>query len=535
VVIALALLVSRSIVDPLRRLTVAASTTADLTNAELSRVADVEGVDERPPRLATIDIASGHEVGALAAAFNRVQATAAMLLERQLVSRRNVSLMFANVAQRTQNLVTRQITLVDRLERDEQNAQILDGLYQIDHISARLRRTSENLLVIAGARDHAQLGGPATLADVVRSALAEIEEYRRVRFSEPGDVVLAPPLVSDLVLVLAELLENATGFSPPQSFVDVHASQEPDQSYLVRIVDHGIGMDPQRLLEENHRLVERERLDVAPTRVLGLFVVGRLARRHGLHVALAATPHGGITATVGIPRTMIIRGALPTGSKALRPMAPVLELAQHGLSSLDSPGDGFSWFFTERVSHVGARPEAAADPMAVAEHPMLAEDHPDAEPGLSRRVPGSHQLPTGAAMTDRQWPPGPTVAVLPPARDAASVRTAMDEYQSAVGRASGTARPMSPIDQSSAGSAVPSSVLRDGLARRVPGANLAPGLRDKHSGAASQADDGRPVRDAESSRAAFDGYVSGVAKASADYREPHQMTSAILFDEGEHE
>ena len=115
-------MISRSIADPLRQLTAAAATTADLANAELTRVADVEGVDEQPPRLATIDVASGHEVGQLAAAFNRVQATAAMLLERQLVSRRNVSLMFANVAQRTQNLVTRQLTVIDELERNEQNA-----------------------------------------------------------------------------------------------------------------------------------------------------------------------------------------------------------------------------------------------------------------------------------------------------------------------------------------------------------------------------------------------------------------------------
>ena len=132
-----------------------------------------------------------------ATAFNRVQTTAAMLLERQVVSRRNVSLMFANVAQRTRNLVTRQLALVDELERNEQNPQVLAGLYQIDHISTRLRRTSESLLIIAGTRDTAALVRPAGLAAVVRSGAAQIEDFKRVRFENLPEAVVAAPLVPD--------------------------------------------------------------------------------------------------------------------------------------------------------------------------------------------------------------------------------------------------------------------------------------------------------------------------------------------------
>ena len=227
-------------------------------------------------------MSSGGEVGALAAAFNRVQSTAAELLNRQSTNRRNVSLMFANVARRTQNLVHRQLTVVDELERNEQDPKLLDGLYRLDHLSTRLRRSADKLLVVAGAREETVITGPIDLATALRSALAEIEDYKRVRLGTLCEVTLASPVASDLMLVFAELLENATAFSPPDSFVELSARIQNDGSCLVLIVDHGVGMTKERLAEENRRLVERERLDIAPTDMLGLFVVGRLARRHSL-------------------------------------------------------------------------------------------------------------------------------------------------------------------------------------------------------------------------------------------------------------
>src|SRR5215211_3911211 len=142
------------------------------------------------------------------------------------------------------------------------------------------------------------------LATALRSALAEIEEYQRVRVGAVCRGTVASPLVTDLVVVFAELLENATTFSPPASFVDVHAEMSWDRCQ-VSIVDHGIGIPPDQMAEENHRLVERERLDITPTGVLGLFVVGRLARRHGLTVELLPTPGRGITAKVTIPPALL--------------------------------------------------------------------------------------------------------------------------------------------------------------------------------------------------------------------------------------
>ncbi len=280
-VVALGVAVSRSIARPVRHLTRAATAVAELARTELARVSDSELVDDRPPRLAAIAVRSRDEVGDLAGAFNQVQATAALLLERQVHTRQNVGLMFASVARRTQNLVGGQLALIDQLERDEQNPKLLAELYRLDHLSMRLRRSAESLLVVSGVRDETRIAVPAQLATVLRSALAEIEDFRRVRLVSVCDVTVAPDLVADLSLLLAELLENATSYSPPTTVVDVSAERLATGCQLT-IADHGIGLSAEQLARENERFVQRERLDIAPTTVLGLFVVGRLARRHGM-------------------------------------------------------------------------------------------------------------------------------------------------------------------------------------------------------------------------------------------------------------
>jgi signal transduction histidine kinase len=481
-VLSLAVIVSRSIANPLQRLTRAATNVSDLANAELVRVADVEQVEEQPPRLAAIDVSSGDEVGELAVAFNRVQATAALLLERQLVTRRNASLMFANVAQRTQNLVRRQLSLVDDLERDEQNPRLLSKLYRLDHLSTRLRRNAENLLVVAGSRDSARISVPAPLTNVLRSALAEIEDYQRVTFGAVHDMTVVAPLVPDLVLIFAELLENATSFSPPQSTVEIHAAPTMEGWCQVGVVDHGIGMNAERLAEENRRLVERERLDIVPTSVLGLFVVGRLARRHGLAVELFATPGGGTTATVAIPPGLFTAGAVPVPPPA--PSRPRVGLSRRpaiststalSVPAIPSVPGTFSWF-TRRTEELPLVP--------VIDGFTLPE--PAGRGGLQRRVPGA-QLPSAPRQPD-------PVPAGRPVHDASAAFAAMDGFQNAVARA-GTA-PASP------------------LTRRTPGANLAPGLRDAPPGTPTRRSPVAQRRDPEVDRAAFDGFAAGLAAAA---------------------
>jgi signal transduction histidine kinase len=563
----LAVAISRSIANPLRRLTTAATTVADLADTELVRVTDTEVPNEQVSRLAAIDVSSSDELGKLAAAFNRVQSTAAMLVERQAVTRHNVSLMFANVAQRTQNLVRRQLALVDELERNEQDERLLASLYRLDHLSTRLRRNADNLLVVSGTRDETNIAGPIELATSLRSALAEIEEYQRVRLGDVSEIMLASSLGSDLVQIFAELLENAASFSPPESFVDVSTTFLADGSCLVGIVDHGIGMTAERLAEENQRLVERERLDIAPTSVLGLFVVGRLARRHTLTVELVATHGGGITARVTIPAAQFTRigvpeevfepaaqlGPPPTQQALMAPMTPVMKIPSAQYT------EGFVWFpqtnpadaaelgpsdLRRRVpgaqlASAAAQPKVSPpvdrpwhDPVAIgdamdsyqeaiataAEQPAVptpsqaaatvpSDAAAPSRSGLRRRVAGA-QLPGAAAV-----PPTPSPPALAPRRDPVATGAAMDGYQSAIATAA---------EQPAGSQAAHADDARRGaLSRRVPGASLAPGILREASALREQSRGARPgratagwrARDPDTERAAFDAFATGLARA----------------------
>jgi signal transduction histidine kinase len=332
VVVALTTILARAVVRPLIGLTSSAHRVARVAEAELARIADDESYAGESVRLEPVQVESRDEIGDLGRAFDRVQATAVRLVERQTAIRRNVALMFGYLGRRTQNLVSRQLALIDQLERDEAYPSPLADLYRLDHVSSRLRRNAGSLVVLSGATGADEHVAPLPLADLVRLALGEIEDYRRVDVEVPAGIMLAPAVVGDLVLVLAELMENATAFSPPHTRVSVSAMITGAGAELA-IVDRGIGMSPHRMAEENARLARRERLDLAPTEVLGLFVVGRLARRHGLWVTLAPTPGGGVTATIGIDRRLLVQTdrLAPVPSSYARVLATVA--APNGVGS----------------------------------------------------------------------------------------------------------------------------------------------------------------------------------------------------------
>jgi signal transduction histidine kinase len=537
-VLALAVAVSRAIANPMKRLTRAATDVAQLADIELVRVADTEVVSEQVPRLAAIEVSTRDEVGELAQAFNRVQATAAMLVERQAVTRRNVSMMFANVAQRTQNLVGRQLTLVDELERNEQDTRLLESLYRLDHLSTRLRRSADNLLVVAGTRVEGKLTGPIELATALRSALAEIEDYQRVLLGEVVDITLDSAIGSDLVLVFAELLENATSYSPPETSVEVGTRYLVDGSCVVTVVDHGIGMTHERLADENRRLVARERLDIAPTSMLGLFVVGRLARRHHLTVAMVATDGGGVTVDVVIPELHFRRNDEP--ETAPQPVITAEMLAASGnrrtnghlvLEGVAIPpafSANFSWFppeATEPPAELPAEPATAQAPtttfptehatMSSAEYPAEQNGQHHAETtvaergGLRRRVAGA-QLP-GTPRNSRAaatMPSQPITPPAPPERDAAEVRGAFDSYQSAFARASEHA--VSPAAETSPDG------MRSGLMRRVPGESMAPSLRVARPGRLPARAANWSDRDPAADRAKLDEFTTGLSRAGTN-------------------
>ncbi|MGW3993109.1 nitrate- and nitrite sensing domain-containing protein [Amycolatopsis sp. NPDC004772] len=607
----LAVAVSRSIAGPLRQLTTAATSVADLAGTELVRVTDTEEAEEQVPRLATIDVVSEDELGKLAAAFNRVQTTAAELVERQALTRRNTSLMFANVAKRTQNLVGRQLALIDEVERNEQDTRLLASLYRLDHLSTRLRRNADNLLVVSGTRDETRIAGPIELSTALRSALAEIEDYQRVKLGVVADILLSSALGADLVLVFAELLENATSFSPPGSMVEVDTMPLADGACLVSIVDHGIGMTAEKLAEENQRLVERERLELAPTSVLGLFVVGRLARRHELGVELLATPTtGGVTARLTIPASLFTHRtslrpkteqapAIPaqatppisapprhaaavtplplSSSDDFRPPAPdrdrPAELPAPAIPALLGHGNGFRWFRELEPVWPDAEPDAtpAEEPepeVAVAASVSVSSassvSSSESRGGLRRRVRGA-QLPspgTSAPVSDTK-----------PRHDPEATKAAMDGFASAFAKAAEAGPPptvaftkaaevsalttdppaapptvvtapvsplpvRAPVDAPLVATApfTAAERSRDGLIRRVPGAQLAPGLRQQPAGRPlARAVVNRSKRDPAAERAAFDAFAAGLAKAedvTAD-SPPQGVVAGRVMERGE--
>jgi signal transduction histidine kinase len=343
VVIALSIFMARAVARPLRRLTVSADRIARAAESELERVADDEAEHVRPIRLDPVDVEAQDEIGDLARAFDRVQTTAVRLVERQVMGRRNVAQMFGHVGRRTQNLVGRQLNLIDNLERRETESDRLGELYRLDHMSSRLRRNASALIVLSGGAGANEHMAPLPLQDVVRLALGEIEDYTRVDVDVPEEIVVVPAVLADLTLLLAELMENATSFSPPHTRVVVTAGELRGGARLA-IIDQGLGLAPERMAEENARLTRRERLDLAPSEVLGLFVVGRLARRHGIEVTLTDTPGGGVTAWVDLsPQHMIAAGgstatlqppsfatvgATPTGMPPAAPIHHTAEFAQ---------------------------------------------------------------------------------------------------------------------------------------------------------------------------------------------------------------
>jgi signal transduction histidine kinase len=414
-VLALGIVVGRAISTPLQQVTRAVGDVAELSRAELVRVADSDQLDEPPPELASVQIDSRDEIGQLADAVNRVQAAAAELLVRQATARANVATMFANVARRTQNLVDRQLELIDELERQVADDKVRGRVYHLDHVTSRLRRSADSLMVISGTVDQQLSTAPTPLNDVVGGALAEIEGYAAVQVANLPAVVVAAEVAGDLRLLLAELLENATNFSPPGTPVQVSASME--RGLVIAVEDHGLGMGPNRLLEENRRLVERERLDVMPTRVLGLFVVGRLARRHGLTVRLEPSEGRGVTAVVGVP-SRVLGPDMPAQLTQV-PAQPVGLVPAQAIAAIDaaSRSGPFPWLATRpSLPAIGAG----------------ALDEPTRAMGLRQRIPGRQLAEEVGSPVDLTR----TIRLGRVVRDPEAERAALHDYQSGLERAS---------------------------------------------------------------------------------------------------
>ncbi|MEV4488951.1 nitrate- and nitrite sensing domain-containing protein [Micromonospora coxensis] len=257
-----------------------------------------------------LPVRSKDEFGQVTEAFNAVHLEAVRTAAEQAALRSSVATMFVNLARRSQILVDRLIGHLDRLERGEEDPDRLAELFQLDHLATRMRRNDENLLVLAGADSTRVQREPAALIDVLRAAQSEVEHYTRIEFGViDRDIEVAAHAVNDMVHLVAELFDNATAFSPPDSHVMVEARRIGDRATLY-VEDHGIGISAEQLSDLNERLATPPQVDVAVSRMMGLVVVARLGSRHGVKVELRPGTDRGTVAEVTMPTSVLVPRAL---------------------------------------------------------------------------------------------------------------------------------------------------------------------------------------------------------------------------------
>jgi signal transduction histidine kinase len=298
----IAALMARAMGRSMRRLRNAAFKVAEqrlpMLVDQLSRT-DPGRVDTR---VQPIPITSHDEIGEVARAFDQVHREAVRLAAEQALLRGNVNAIFTNLSRRNQGLIEGQLTLITELENHEADPDQLENLFQLDHLATRMRRNGENLLVLAGAEPSRRWDQPVPLIDVMRAASSEVENYERIELTGVPDTDIHGTAVTDLVHLLAELLENATTFSSPQTRVRVTATRLPDGRVMIEIHDKGIGLTAEDFADINHRLANPPTVDAAISQRMGLFVVGRLAERHGIRVQLRPSgEQAGTTSLVMLP------------------------------------------------------------------------------------------------------------------------------------------------------------------------------------------------------------------------------------------
>ncbi|MGE5693785.1 MAG: ATP-binding protein [Candidatus Sericytochromatia bacterium] len=306
------LLMARSLVRPLRRLREGALRAA---HEELPN--EVERIHRggEPEPIQPIPVYTTEEIGQVAHAVDDLHEKAVLMAAEQSRLQLHVSDMFETMSRRSRSLVDQQLALIDELERNEDDPQRLDALFKLDHLAAQMRRTGTNLLVLAGAKLHREQPEPVPVADVVKAAASQVEDYQRVVTGAVTDSAVVGPVSGDVVHLLAELLDNALRYSPPGSEVRVSAVQTGDRGLVIEVSDSGLGMTEADLRMANTRLESGGEVTPYTARHMGLFVVGRLAAQHGLVVRLrssvAGEPQSGTTVGVFVPAELIHRPGVP--------------------------------------------------------------------------------------------------------------------------------------------------------------------------------------------------------------------------------
>ncbi|OXM60589.1 ATP-binding protein [Amycolatopsis vastitatis] len=479
--LAIALLVVRSLVTPVRRLRAAALRAANEQLPETVRqVREGHDVDWR--EVPDSGVRTEEEIGQLARAFDDMHRQAVRLAVEQAELRKQVSEMFMTLSRRSQSLIEQQLSIIEDLEAGEQNPRRLDELFRIDHIATRLRRNGENLHVLAGGRPVRHGREPVPTRDLLRAATSEVKDYRRVALGNAPRSSVQPEAAADVVHILAELLENATRFSPPEHKVALTADRGADGGLLIEVVDQGLGLTPAELAAVNGRLEAAGTVGPETTRRMGLFVVGRLAALHGVTVRLRSTGtaarHAGVTASVHVPGPLVLAdlarpiGAgrlVPTGGNRNGHARPPVVPAQASTPIFEQVVT--SWF-TEPTAKPVVRRNGAAAPV---EWPAVGGGAA-AVPAIE--TPAAHRASPAEPATDT--PVEPATASASHAAEPAAPPTSVEKPVAPLGKA-----PVGvwddPADrtrhaaESALKPAVAQRLTDAGLPTRRPGAQLAPG------------------------------------------------------------
>ena len=414
----------------------------------LRRGNDVDVEAESPP----LTVGRITETADVAQAFSTVQRTAVEAAVGQASLRKGISQVFANLSLRNQSLLHRQLSMLDTMERATNDPAVLADLFRLDHLTTRMRRHAEGLLILAGTTPGRGWRDPVPLADVLLAAVAEVEDYVRVDvITESADAV-AGTAVNDVIHLVAELVENATAFSPPNTRVVV-SGNTVGRGFAVEIEDRGLGMAPDAVAAANERLASPPEFDLANSERLGLFVVGQLAARHGIKVALRSSHYGGITAIVLLPRKIMVSEYDENSWLTHGPLGELPPAAPNG------------------PAHEAGKHEPTFGMTGRHHRLPLPGSSPEADPAGGSEVAEAAEEPLTSTAPQLQVPP-------PPAQD--------QPPQAGSPMAAAAAWPTSPAEPTGPGPAVNGAAVGGtylGLPRRVRLASLAPQLRS-HPGRA---------------------------------------------------
>ncbi|MEU6827854.1 nitrate- and nitrite sensing domain-containing protein [Nocardia beijingensis] len=288
------------------------------------------------------------ELGQVADAFNRAHVAAVSAAVAEAKTRAGVNAVFLNIAHRSQVVVHRQLALLDQAERKEENADQLELLFQLDHLATRARRNAENLIILGGEKPGRRWRKPVPLVDLVRAAVAESLDYARIQTGRLPELQVSSNAVADLIHLMAELMDNATSFSPPQARVEV-SGVVVGRGVAVEIIDQGLGMSEAEFAARNELLSNPPDFSVvslsSDTR-LGLFVVAKLAHRHGVSVRLGESVYGGVRAVVLVPSALLQSDTAPREQNDADPVEPMRTSAPGTVAPRPAAAPGRSAWFT---------------------------------------------------------------------------------------------------------------------------------------------------------------------------------------------